>query len=592
MYNIAVCFSSDSNYVRHMAACMASVLKSKNEDEFIKFYVIDGGIEEGDKENLHFFEENFDCSIKYVKPDLEKLKNCKISKSDYISFATYYRLLIPEIIPEEDRIIYLDCDVIVRKPLRTFYEEDFGDNLVLGVVDVSLKAHTNRLKLKKYVNAGVLLFNNKGLREGMWVDKMFDWMQENKALIECHDQDIINAALKGWVGYAERSFGAQVQHKNRNTFEKMKDPAILHFISPHKPWTLWKPLDYTRWEKEYYKAIENTPFEKYAKKYKMKSKLMLPLRFFYPSGIIKYLIRKIFSIRNSDDRSHKIMTIFFFKIKYKKEKLFTEDSPKKLLCHLHLHYVEQLDYFLSKLENIKGIEWDLFVTSDVLTKEIEDKIKAYKTDAKFFLVENRGYDVLPFINLIKSVDLSEYEYVLKLHTKNSDRKGSFAWRDKLTDAILMDRDCFDENITLFEKDKETGMIVSGKYFVDIEGDEPENSQMLEDEIKRINFKTKERKYLAGTIFLARAKVFEILNNIDIDIQKFPTDCPSHGLGTMAHVWERILTLCVFEKGYKVHTVLDFCPCQKVLEFFFSLKNSKDKKHKIITICGIKIKIKR
>ena len=105
MNNIAVCLSSDNNYVQHLGAAISSVLKNKSTDDFINIYVIDGGIEAENIEKLKSFEQKYDCRISFVKPVAEKLKNCITFKGDYISIATYYRLLIPEIIPNEDRVI-------------------------------------------------------------------------------------------------------------------------------------------------------------------------------------------------------------------------------------------------------------------------------------------------------------------------------------------------------------------------------------------------------------------------------------------------------------------------------------------------------
>ena len=52
MNNIAVCLSSDNNYVQHLGAAISSVLKNKNKDEFINVYIIDGGIEAENIEKL------------------------------------------------------------------------------------------------------------------------------------------------------------------------------------------------------------------------------------------------------------------------------------------------------------------------------------------------------------------------------------------------------------------------------------------------------------------------------------------------------------------------------------------------------------
>ena len=90
---------------------------------------------------------------------------------------------------------------------------------------------------------------------------------------------------------------------------------------------------------------------------------------------------------------------------------------KKVLVHLHLFYHEQLPYFLDKLKNINNCDWDLIVTVCEHIDESEKMILNFKSDAEIRLVENNGYDILPFLNVIKSVNLDDYDFVLKLHTK-------------------------------------------------------------------------------------------------------------------------------------------------------------------------------
>ena len=320
MNSIAICLSSDNNYVQHLGATISSVLKNKNSDEFIKIFVIDGGISDENKIKLSNFENEYDCKINYVLPDMEKLSNCNTFKGDYISLVTYYRLLIPEIIPNETRVIYLDCDIIVRHSLGNLYKKDFGDSLILGVRDVSEEVHSKRLGLKRYINAGVLLINSKRMREQNSVEKMFNWIITNQDKIECHDQDVINASLSGEIGYVEDMYNVQVMRDKEGTFDEIEDPVILHFISPKKPWTVWKPLNSTRWSKEYFKALENTPWEGFIRKYKKQSMWYYPLRVFYPTGSVKTAVRSIFSIRNSDDKSQKIITLLGIKFKTKRTK--------------------------------------------------------------------------------------------------------------------------------------------------------------------------------------------------------------------------------------------------------------------------------
>ena len=67
MNNIAICLSSDNNYVQHLGAAISSVLKNKNADDFINIYIIDGGIQTENIEKLKSFEQKYDCKVEFVK---------------------------------------------------------------------------------------------------------------------------------------------------------------------------------------------------------------------------------------------------------------------------------------------------------------------------------------------------------------------------------------------------------------------------------------------------------------------------------------------------------------------------------------------
>lgn len=321
MSNIAVCISSDDNYVQHMAATISSILKNKKSDEFIKIYIIDGGITPKNKEKLKFFEQIYDCKLIYVVPDLTKMTYCHVYRGDHISLAAYYRLMIPELIPQESTIIYLDCDIIVRKSLSTLYSMDFENNFILGVEDVSNMEHSKRLGLDFYINSGMLLMNCKLMREQAIVEKIFDWVEHNQQRIIYHDQDIINASLKGKIKEIDYNYNAQVRKNNLCKFDKLENPVILHFISSKKPWTLWKSLNSTHWSDEYFKALVNTPWQDFIWKYRIKHILLFPLLVFYPQGHIREISQWIFMAGSTPDHQFKIFRIFGFEFKIEKKKL-------------------------------------------------------------------------------------------------------------------------------------------------------------------------------------------------------------------------------------------------------------------------------
>ena len=265
-------------------------------------------------------------------------------------------------------------------------------------------------------------------------------------------------------------------------------------------------------------------------------------------------------------------------------------NNKRLLCHFHLHYTDQIDFFIEKMKNIQEIDWDLIVTTDV-EADLE-KIKQFKKDAQIIHVENRGYDVWPFIQVIKNINLSKYDFILKLHTKNRNSKGSFEWRNKLVNTVLKNEKTFKCRLKQFEKNKQIGMITSGKWFLLAEGPEAENNEMLEEELVRIGFKTKERHYAAGTMFIARASIFEFLKSDKITKEMFVPATGSHLSGTYAHVYERIISYSAYENGYKIYRTFDGVFVQRFLQRIFAAQNTHDGRHKQITLLGFKIKIRK
>ena len=63
-------------------------------------------------------------------------------------------------------------------------------------------------------------------------------------------------------------------------------------------------------------------------------------------------------------------------------------KDRKLLVIFHIYYHEHVDYYLDKIKNINGCEWDLLVTYVAYSSETEQKVRAIKPNASFFEVDN------------------------------------------------------------------------------------------------------------------------------------------------------------------------------------------------------------
>ena len=119
---------------------------------------------------------------------------------------------------------------------------------------------------------------------------------------------------------------------------------------------------------------------------------------------------------------------------------------ERVLVVFHLYYHNQISYFINKMKNITGVEWDLIVTGNNLNGNAVSTIRQFKPDAQFMQTDNVGYDIWPFIQCIKTIDLSKYLYVIKLHTKNEDMETTIhfngirfrgnKWVRLMVDALL------------------------------------------------------------------------------------------------------------------------------------------------------------
>lgn len=286
----------------------------------------------------------------------------------------------------------------------------------------------------------------------------------------------------------------------------------------------------------------------------------------------------------------------------------------RLLVHFHVYYHDQVGYFIDKMQNISGCEWDLLITFSQQSDETERKIREFKTDADFMQVENAGYDVWPFISVLKTVDFDRYDYILKLHTKNvGSRKNRInglalrheAWRNILVDSILADKGRFARCLDLLEKDSECGIVSAYEMAKRRSRGLPEDLSALEIEAERIGVTALDGQFVAGTMFLARLDAFRLIRDAEIGVEMFyDHKSESHSIGSLAHVYERLLVFSVYSSGYKSALVSSsFCSTAKVflhkmvgpvIKHLFSIERVGEgpQEHKLLTILAIPIRLNK
>ncbi len=238
----------------------------------------------------------------------------------------------------------------------------------------------------------------------------------------------------------------------------------------------------------------------------------------------------------------------------------------KIAVHLHLYYLEQTDYFIGKLRNIGTTPFDLFVTMVVDNAAIQQKIRAFKPDSQIWIVENRGYDVGPFIDFINRINLDKYDYILKLHTKggasswatnmklNGFCLNNTDWRHLLMQAVLKNRAQVIRNLKRFEKDATISLIGSSACRSDKFSLYKKLLPQINGIIERCGLAPIANcEFIAGTIFWARAKIFKPLQGRFCLTDFEPTDGHVKE-GALAHAMERVFGILATQKDGRIEGV--------------------------------------
>ena len=231
---INVCLACDDNYAKHAGVVIASILSNANVSDYLNFYILDGNISEENKSKLKSLKKIKDCNLEFItinESDFDSYKS--LHNHEHLTVASFYRLKIASLLPQLERIIYLDCDVVINNSLSKLFELNIQDNVIAGVLDIDLKVKNT----KDYINSGVLLIDLNKIREQNIEEEFFNYSKNNFENIQLGDQGIINDVLTGKIYILDETYNVQSECFIRlSSF--VKKPIIVHYIGPKKTWHL------------------------------------------------------------------------------------------------------------------------------------------------------------------------------------------------------------------------------------------------------------------------------------------------------------------------------------------------------------------
>lgn len=230
-----IVYAADHNFAFICAVAVASLLRHKKEDDSYVVHILsDGTFVEEDRELFSRLQEEYSmCSIVIEDIVDEAIENVDMSNT-YLTKMTFYRLLLPSLLRNVDKCIYLDADTIVCDDISLLMEHNVDDYYIAAVVDRDIRKvqynNIGNFNLDEYFNAGVMLMNLERIREHNLEEQFFSLIDIEWPF---RDQDILNQACRENVLFLDERFN-RFSYLARNK----DDSVIVHFLGDAgmRPW--------------------------------------------------------------------------------------------------------------------------------------------------------------------------------------------------------------------------------------------------------------------------------------------------------------------------------------------------------------------
>lgn len=262
---INILCATDDKYAPYCGVMLTSFLENHKGFHTEVYIIVKTRLKEENR--LRQLEERYDAKVNMIVFKHNDMNTSfPIDKSRW-SVETYYRLFAADILPKEiDRLLYLDCDIIVDGDVSEMYFSDINNIAALVVTDAPshvFVSHPERLgypKEKGYFNAGMMLMNLDYWEEHNISGRCVEFLKNNYKILDYCDQDVLNVVLLDSKKNISVMYNYQDSIVLKRFFDLYDDelkeivctqkPKIIHYTY-HKPWTIcsYKSPYADLWEK-------------------------------------------------------------------------------------------------------------------------------------------------------------------------------------------------------------------------------------------------------------------------------------------------------------------------------------------------------
>ncbi len=303
----SVVFATDNAYSPFLAASIQSLVANTPQQTSLEVFILHTNISAVNQKNIaSLAKAHITISFISMQKYIDSLGKNVLYETTYLSKVMYYRLFIPEIFTDKEKVLYIDCDTIICQDITGIFQYDDGHSLLAVVPDYGVRIryyqkpriHTYidtviNIDVQTYFQSGVLLFYVQRIRETAFFEQCFNFIRKQKNAI-FPDQDALNVSCKEKVLYLPWAYNlmwhipfledtakAAMPAEDKAQYEAAyAHPVLIHYSTSCKPWDYPElPLAEYFWQ-----YAEQTPYSSMLQEKQKKSRQNMQhqvVRFYY-----------------------------------------------------------------------------------------------------------------------------------------------------------------------------------------------------------------------------------------------------------------------------------------------------------------------
>ena len=259
--NTAIVMCASNYYAPYTSVVIQSILECRSEDNNYDLIVLSKDMTKLNQETLLSMVQDCDNVFLRFVDMSERVRNLSVFTTAHFTIESYFRIFIPYVLSEYEKVIYCDCDLVWLEDPAKLYEMDIEGNIFGAIVDPIYicneklfdtyweKRNVEELHMPendKYTNTGIMIWNIALFREVFSFEYVIQVAQERQLLF-C-DQDVLNILCGGHIFHLPANWNVladTLDHRpqlnqllgTENDYEQARsNPYVFHWADRIKPW--------------------------------------------------------------------------------------------------------------------------------------------------------------------------------------------------------------------------------------------------------------------------------------------------------------------------------------------------------------------